>query len=118
MKVAPGASVPGCVRCVRERPSEIGMHRTGSTNKHDSIENTAAGGFLKPASFPRPGRRATIRKDLPGQCRTASCRLRSRPDGLVCRSNLSASKTNRLGPAERTHETLLGFEATGKRSAD
>src|SRR3954471_6242614 len=51
MKVAPGASVPGCVRCVRERPSEIGMHRTGSSNNMIRLKTPQREVFLSPHRF-------------------------------------------------------------------
>src|SRR5436305_15326043 len=51
MKVAPGASGPGCVRCVRERPSEIGMHRTGSSNNMIRLKTPQREVFLSPHRF-------------------------------------------------------------------
>src|SRR3954447_3407198 len=118
MKAASGASGPAYVKCVREHRSKIGMQRKGIRNKHDSIKSATTRGFLKPAPVPRPCRGTTVRENLPGQCGAASCRLGSGTNGLVSCSHVSASETNCLEPIERAHETVLGFEAPGKRSAD
>src|SRR5690349_23663365 len=112
----PGASVPEFVRCARERRS-----KTRNANrewKQDSTEAPAKGSIFEPASLPALGSRPEVRKALPRQRRTVPCRLGSRPNGVVCGSDLSPSETHRLESTEGAHAAILGLEATGNRSQD